>query len=142
MLIDSNNISIDQADAAAAQTGVVIPLTSLLKPGREEPVCVYIRVSEQVCGGDGLTLKILQADKKDGEFAEAAKCEVKAEDLLPGVPLGWRWLPPSVTKPWIKFVSEPKGEIEAGPKITCAVVREDPLDYEDGMYIDKGALQC
>lgn len=147
MLLDSNNITIDNKAATAAITGDAIPLTSLLKPGREEPVCVFIRATEQVCAASGegaasaMTFTIQQADAKDGTFATAATASVPLADLTEGAPLAWRWLPPSVTKGWIRINAQANGNVASG-KIFAAIVREDPLEYEDGMYIDKGVLQC
>ena len=147
MLLDSNNISIDNKPATSAITGDAIPLTSLLKPGREEPVCVFIRATEPVCAatGDGaasaMTFTIQQSDKKDGTFETVATATASLDDLAKSVPLAWRWLPPSVTKSWIKINANANGNVASG-KIFAAIVREDPLDYEDGMYIDKGQLMC
>ncbi len=142
MLIDSNNVSIDcKLVTTSAVEGEAIPLTSLLRPGREEPVCVYIRATEALCGGESLKITISQSDTQAGEFAEVASASIPAAELVPGNILGWRWLPPSVTRPWIKITATPAGEFTSG-SIFAAVVREDPIEYEDGMYIDKGILQC
>lgn len=141
MLIDSNNVSLDSVSIAAAATGDAIPLTSLLRPGRAEPVCVFIRATEKAAGGTSVAISIEQADKKDGTFSAVASATVTLAELVPGQILGWRWLPPSVTKPWIRIKATPTGTFTAG-KIFAAVVREDPMEYEDGMYIDKGVLQC
>lgn len=141
MLIDSNNVSLDSVSIAAAATGDAIPLTSLLRPGRAEPVCVFIRATEKAAGGTSVAISIEQADKKDGTFSAVASATVTLAELVPGQILGWRWLPPSVTKPWIRVKATPTGTFTAG-KIFAAVVREDPMEYEDGMYIDKGVLQC
>ena len=59
--------------------------------------------------------------------------------LKTGKPLGWRFIPRGVTKPWLKLVVSPGGTFSAG-KLFAAIVREDELPYEDGMYIDKGSL--
>lgn len=147
MLLDSNNISIDNKPATSAITGDAIPLTSLLKPGREEAICVFIRATEPVCAatGDGaasnMTFTIQQADAKDGTFETVATATVPLADLGKSVPLAWRWLPPAVTKSWLKINAQADGSVSSG-KIFAAIVREDPLDYEDGMYIDKGQLMC
>ena len=141
MLIDSNNVTLDSVPLTGAATGQAIPLTSLLRPGLSEPVCVFIRVTEQPAGGSGVTLSIETADKEKGTFTEVASATVAAADLIPGHILGWRWLPPSVKKPWIRVKATPQGSFTAG-KIFAAIVREDPIEYEDGMYIDKGQLQC
>lgn len=141
MLIDSNNVSIDDKSIAAAITGEAIPLTSLLKPGREEPVCVFIRATEKAAGGTSITITIQQSDTKAGTYADAGSVTVPAAQLAPGRILGWRWLPPSIDKPWLKIKVTPAGDFTAG-RIFAAVVREDHLDYENGMYIDKGRLMC
>ncbi len=141
MLIDSNTVSIDCEPLTAAVTGKAVPLASLLKPGRQEPVCVYVRATEKAAGGTSVTITIQQSDAKNGTYTDAASATVALADLTPGKILGWRWLPPLITKQWLKIKATPTGEFTAG-KIFAAVVREDPLEYEDGMYIDKGYLMC
>lgn len=140
MLIDDNLVSID-CEAIAAKTGKAVPLNSLLKPGRHEPVCLCIRAVECAAGGTSVTFTIQQSDKEDGTYSDAASATVAAAQLKPGRNLVWRWLPPSVDKNWIKIKMAASGDFTAG-KIFAAVVREDHLDYEDGMYIDKGELMC
>ena len=140
MLIDSNLVSIDDKPIGAI-TGDAIPLTSVLKPGRHEPVCVCIRATEKAAGGSSVTVTIQQSDSEKGSYADAASTTVPAAQLIPGRTLVFRWLPTSVDKNWIKIKVAPSGEFTAG-KIFAAIVREDHLDYEDGMYIDKGKLMC
>lgn len=141
MLLDDNNISINDCSLEETQTGDAIPLTSLLRPGRAEPVCVFIRATEKAAGGTSVALAIEHADKENGTFSTVATATVTTAELVPGQLLGWRWLPPSVTKPWIRVKATPTGTFTAG-KIFAAIVREDPQEYENGMYIDKGQLQC
>lgn len=141
MLLDDNNILMDNCSIITSQTGDATPLTHLLRPGRAEPVCIFIRATEKAAGGTSVALTLEQADKADGTFATAATATVALADLVPGKILGWRWLPKDVTKPWIRLKATPTGTFTAG-KIFAAIVREDPQEYEDGMYIDKGFLQC
>ena len=61
-------------------------------------------------------------------------------DLTAGKSIGWRFLPPGVSKPWIKMVATPTGTFTAG-KIFAAVVREEEQSYEAGMYIDAGMVK-
>ena len=141
MLLDDNNISIDNKAISGPITGEAMPLTSLLRPGRAEPVCVFIRATEAAAGGTSLKIEIKQSDSEKDSYASVASATVAAADLKPGAILGWRWLPPQVTKCWIRIKTTPTGDFTAG-KIFAAVVREDPQEYEDGMYIDKGYLMC
>ena len=140
MLIDANTVSIDSKPIGAI-TGDAVPLNSLLKPGRHEPVCVCIRATEKAAGGSSITVTIQQSDSENGTYADAASATIPVAELIPGRTLAWRWLPASVDKNWIKIKIAPSGEFTAG-KIFAAVVREDHFDYEDGMYIDKGQLMC
>lgn len=141
MLLDDNTISIDNCSISETLTGDAIPLTSILRPGRAEPVCVFIRATEKAAGGTSVTLTIEHSDTEKGTFSAVATATVAADDLCPGKIPGWRWLPPSVIKPWIRIKATPSGTFTAG-KIFAAITREDPQEYEDGMYIDKGQLQC
>lgn len=140
MLIDSNTVSIDNKSIAAI-TGDAVPLNSLLKPGRHEPVCVCVLATEKAAGGTSITVTIQQSATKDGTYADAASATIPVAELAPGRTLAWRWLPASVDKNWIKIKIAPTGEFTAG-KIFAAIIREDYFDYEDGMYIDKGQLMC
>lgn len=139
MLLDDNLVSIDAESFASAVTGKAVALTGFLKPGRVEPVPVAIHVNEPAQGGESLTIKLQHSDAEDGSFEDVpgASFTVEAASLVPGRNLGWRYLPPDVSKPWIRVVATPAGSFSAGT-LTAAVVREDEFLYESGMYIDKG----
>lgn len=141
MLIDSNLVSLDGVSIASEATGTAVGLTSFLKPGREEPVPVSVRLTEAAAGGTSLTLKLQQCATEDGSFEDVpgSSLTLAAADLVTGRNLGWRFLPPGVTQPWIRVVATPEGSFSAG-KLFAAVVREDELPYEEGMYIDKGRV--
>ena len=142
MILDDNLVSIDAAAIAATVTGDAVALTSIMKPGRVEPIPCVVMVNEAAAGGTSVTIKIQQGDTATGAFADVAGSSVTVAlaDMVPGKNIGPRFLPAAVTKPWIKFVVTASGTFTAG-KISAAVVREDEFMYEAGMYIDKGAVQ-
>lgn len=143
MLLDANLISLDSAAVTgAAVTGSAMPLTSFLIPGREEPIPICAKVvGENFAGGTSITFKLTQADAQDGTYSDvpASPVTVALADLKVGKTIGWRFLPRGVSKPWLKIVATPTGTFTAG-KVFGAVVREDDLPYEAGMYIDKGVV--
>lgn len=145
MIIDDNAVLIDaQAVTSAAVTGPAVGLTSLLKPGRAEPIHVVAKVMDaDFAGGTSIEFKLQQADTENGSYEDVPGSTITVElaNLTAGKSIGWRFLPPGVSKPWIKMVATPTGTFTAG-KIFAAVVREEFLDYENGMYIDAGVLKC
>ena len=143
MILDDNLISIDGKELGSeAITGEAIALTSFQKPGRMGPIPMYTAVTGEAAGGTSITFKLQQADDKDGAFADVPGSEVAVQlaDMEAGKNLAWRFLPMGVTKPWIKVVATPEGEFSGG-KLTAAVVREEVLPYEKGMYIDGGVVE-
>ena len=143
MLIDSNAVLLDGVNVAGTVvTGVAVGLTSFLKPGREEPVPVAVKVAEGFAGGTSVTLKLQEAAAENGSFTDVADSAVTvaAAKLVPGARIGWRFLPRGVEKPWIRLVATPSGTFTAG-SLFGAVVREDELPQEAGMYIDAGVVK-
>lgn len=142
MLIDSTLVLIDDKDISSAITGEGVALTSFLKPGREEPIPLCIRMTEAAAGGTSLALKLQECDSADGTWADVpgASVSVVLAGLGAGRRLGWRWLPAAVSKPWVRLVATPTGTFTAG-KLFAALAREDDLPLEGGMYIDGGTVK-
>lgn len=144
MIIDDNAVLIDGvAITDAAVTGPAVGLTSLLKPGRAEPIHVVAKVMDaDFAGGTSIAFKLQQSDTEDGTYNDVpgSSISVVLADLTAGKSIGWRFLPPGVSKPWIKMVATPTGTFTAG-KVFAAVVREEEQPYEDGMYIDAGMVK-
>lgn len=141
MIFDDNLISIDNAALSGTITPVAVPLTSFLKPGREEPVAICVRCTEAAAGGTSVDIKLQHCDTASGTYADVpgSSATVLLAAMTKGANVYLRWLPKGVAKPWIKVVVTKTGTFTAG-KIIAAVVREDDLPYEAGMYIDKGAV--
>lgn len=141
MILDDNLVSIDAQSITSAVTGNAVALTSILKPGRVEPIPCVVMVNEAAAGGTSVTIKIQQSDSATGTFADVpgSSVTVAIADMIPGKNIGPRFLPAGVAKQWIKFVVTPTGTFTAGT-VTAAVVREDEFLTEAGMYIDKGTV--
>lgn len=141
MVIDSNLVLMDSTPIlGAAVTGNAVPLTSFLKPGREEPIPICAKVvGTDFAGGTSITFKLTQCATSDGTYADVpgSSLTVALADLTVGKPIGWRHLPRGVTLPWLKMVATPTGTFTAG-NVFAAIVREDALPMETGMYFDKG----
>lgn len=141
MIIDSNLVSIDSV-ALASVTGNPVALNSIRKPGRMNPIPCYVGVEGTAAGGTSVTIKIQQADTQSGSYTDVpgSSVTVPLADMKPGVNIGPRFLPAGVTKPWIKFVCTASGTFTGG-KLFAAVVREDELPMEAGLYIDGGVVK-
>jgi hypothetical protein len=141
MLLDDNLVSIDAKAIAATVTGDAVALTSIMNPGRVEPIPCCVMVNEAAAGGTSVTIKIQQADTAEGSFADVpgSSVTVALADMIPGKNIGPRFLPAGVTKQWIKFVVTAAGTFTAG-KVSAFVGREDEFLNEAGMYIDKGVV--
>jgi len=142
MIFDDNLISIDNvALSSGSPTSVAIPLTSLKIPGREEPICCVVKMTEGATGGTSVAIKIQQADTQSGAYSDVAgsSVTVASSAMTKGANIYLRHLPKGVTKPWLKIVATVTGSFTAG-KIIAAVVREDDLPYVAGQYIDKGRV--
>lgn len=144
MVIDSNLVLMDStAILGTAVTGNAVPLTSFLKPGREEPIPICAKVvGTDFAGGTSITFKLTQCATSDGTYTDVpgSSVTVALADLTVGKSIGWRFLPRGVTAPWLKMVATPSGTFAAG-NVFAAVVREDALPMEAGMYIDKGVVK-
>ena len=143
MLIDSNTVLFDSvAVTSSPVTGDAVGLTSLFKPGRAEPIPVSLKVVEDFAGGTSITFKLTQADSETGVYSDVpgSLLTVVLADLKKGKLIGWRFLPSGVSGQWLKMVATPSGTFTSG-KVFAAVVREDVLPYEAGMYIDGGTVR-
>lgn len=141
MILDSNTVSIDdQAITSSAVTGSAVPLNMFWKPGRQDPICVMVKGSGFL-GGTSITFKVTEASTQSGDYSDVpgSSVTVLLADLQKGGNLAFRFLPTKTAKQWIKIVATPTGTFTAG-KLTAAIVREDDLPYEAGMYINKGAV--
>ena len=139
MLIDSNLVLADNEAITSNIAGSAVALTSFKKPGREEPIPFYMVCTVAGAGGTSVAFKLQQADTQGGTYSDVpgASWTVLLAALTKGARLGPRFLPEGVTKPWIKLVSTNTGTFTAG-KVFAAIVREDDLPMESGMYIDHG----
>ena len=144
MLIDSNTVLLDSAAITSeAVTGPAVGLTSLLKPGRANPVFITAKVVEEdFAGGTSIECKLTQSDTEDGSYADVpgSAVSVALAELATGKKIGWRFLPAGTDKPWLKMVVTPTGTFTAG-KLFAAIVREDDGPWEAGMYIDGGIVK-
>ena len=142
MILDDNLIFCDRAPLSSAVTSAAVPLNSLYKPGRAEPICVFAMCNETAATGTSITLKLQEADSEAGDYSDVAGSSetILTAALVKGAKIYLRWLPGSVTKQWLKLHVTLTGSTFTAGKITAAVVREDDLPYVTGMYIDKGAV--
>lgn len=139
-IIDSHNVLWDEA--LAAKDGPEVGLTSFLIPGREEPIPLMIKFTAKPSGASEVVIKIKQADKQGGSYEEVPGVAITMAadaDMDVGKRAPIRFLPPGVTKPWIRL--NVSGTVGSGGKMFAAVMREDDLPQVAGQYIDKGVVE-
>lgn len=141
MILDDNLVFFDRASLASTVTSAAVPLTSLMKPGRAEPICVFVKVNETGAGGTSIAVKLQESDTESGSYTDVAGSSetILTAALVKDSKVYLRWLPGGVKKQWLKCSVTATGTYTAG-KITAAIVREDDQPYEAGMFIDKGAV--
>ena len=142
MILDDNLVFFDRASLTSTVTSAAVPLTSLMKPGRAEPICVFCMVNETAATGTSITLKLQEADSEAGDYSDVAGSSetILTAALVKGAKIYLRWLPGNVAKQWLKVDVTLTGSTFTTGKITAAIVREDDLPYVTGMFIDKGAV--
>lgn len=139
-IIDSHNVLWDEA--LAAKDGPEVGLTSFLIPGREEPIPLMVKFTAAPSGASDVVIKIKQADQKGGSYQEVPDVAITLTadaDMAVGKRAPIRFLPPGVTKPWIRL--NVSGTVGTGGKMFAAVMREDELPQVAGQYIDKGKVE-
>ncbi|MBE6441849.1 MAG: hypothetical protein E7022_05885 [Desulfovibrio desulfuricans] len=142
MILDDNLIFFEAASLGSAVTSAAVPLNSLKKPGREEPICVFAMCNQTAATGTSITLKLQEADSESGEYSDVPGSSetILTAALVKGARIYLRWLPGNVKKNWLKVDVTLTGSDFTAGKITAAIVREDSLPYEAGLYIDKGRV--
>ncbi|MCD7890187.1 MAG: hypothetical protein LUG23_09820 [Oscillospiraceae bacterium] len=158
MIIDSNLVLIDHLSKnEIGDTGEnmsrAVPLTSFLEPGRQGPIPIVVQLSDGLLDSETITFKLYQGD----EYAEAeAGAETNTDGweeigtftasgpMKKGCRIGWRFLPRSVTKQWLRLqVGDSNDSSDSNHKATdltvfAAVVREDLFEYDKLLYINAG----
>lgn len=157
MIIDSNLVLIDhlsenEIGEAGKNMSRAVPLTSFLEPGRQGPIPIVVQLSDGLLDSETITFKLYQGD----EYAEANKNEAEADGweeigtftasgpMKKGCRIGWRFLPRSVTKQWLRLqVGDSSDSSDSNHKATdltvfAAVVREDLFEYDKLLYINAG----
>lgn len=142
MILDDNLVFFDRASLGSAVTSAAVPLTSLFKPGKAEPICVFCKCNETAATGTSITLKLTESDTESGVYSDVPGSSetILTAALVKDAKIYLRWLPGSVKKQWLKVGVTLTGSTFTSGKITAAIVREDELPYVTGMYIDKGAV--
>lgn len=142
MILDDNLIFFENASLGSAVTSAAVPLTSLMKPGKAEPICVFAKCNQTAATGTSITLKLQEADSEAGDYSDVPGSSetILTAALVKDAKIYLRWLPGSVTKQWLKVDVTLTGSTFTAGKITCAITREDEQPYQAGMYIDKGAV--
>jgi len=124
MIIDSNLVLIDhlteeEIGSAGQNMSRAVPLTSFLEPGRQGPIPIVVQLSDGLVDSETITFTLFQGD------TEAEANNSSSEDgweeigtftasgpMKKGCRIGWRFLPRSVTKQWLRLQVGATGEKE------------------------------
>ncbi len=134
MIIDSHLILFE--GPVSSTTGAPIALTSLQCPGKVEPVLITTRFTENLAGATSVTLSLQQAESETGTFSDVtgAQMTLPAADFVVGKRTGWRFLPRSVEKPWLRLKVNVTGTPTAG-KLFCALSGFEDEPYEEAQMV-------
>jgi len=156
MIIDSNLVLIDhltkdEIGNAGQNMSRAVPLTSFLEPGRQGPIPIVVQLSDGLVDSETITFKLFQGDA-DADAETDADAGADWEEISSvtasgpmkkGCRIGWRFLPRSVTKQWLRLQVGDTSDTSGSHKATdltvfAAVVREDLFEYDKLLYINAG----
>lgn len=142
MIIDSNLVFTD-GPITATSSSELVPLTSFFKPGRMDPIPFALRVTEDFTNLTSLTITLMESDSQEGTYTEvpAATMTIPLAKLKAGAALGWRFLPNTVEKQWLKLAYTVTGTAPTKGRIFAAMLREREAGYVAGMYINGGVVK-
>jgi len=158
MIIDSNLVLIDhrtkdEIGDAGKNMSRAVPLTSFLEPGRQGPIPIVVQLSDGLLDSETITFKLFQCDEYAEAEAEPSSSSssdweeigtfTASGPMKKGCRIGWRFLPRSVTKQWLRLQVGDSTDTSGNHKATdltvfAAVVREDLFEYDKLLYINAG----
>jgi len=157
MIIDSNLVLIDhltkeEIGEAGENMSRAVPLTSFLEPGRQGPIPIVVQLSDGLVKEETITFTLFQGDteaeaEKDNSSSSEGWEEIgtftATGPMKKGCRIGWRFLPRSATKQWLRLQVGATGESVGNHKadnltVFAAVVREDLFEYDKLLYINAG----
>lgn len=158
MIIDSNLVLIDhltkdEIGDAGKNMSRAVPLTSFLEPGRQGPIPIVVQLSDGLLGDEIITFKLFQGDTEAEAEAETNNSSSDWEEIgtftatgpmKKGCRIGWRFLPRSVTKQWLRLQVGDDGDTQSNEhkadnlNVFAAIVREDLFEYDKLLYINAG----
>ena len=130
MIFDDNLVFVNSGALASSITPAAVALNSFLHPGKMDAVPVYVCATKNTSGTSAsITVGFQESEHQTSGFSAVGPTwTVTAAQLASGVPVGPRYLPREVTKPWIKMTISKAGTFSAGA-LTAAIVREDYQPY-------------
>lgn len=156
MIIDSNLVLIDhltktEIGEAGQNMSRAVPLTSFLEPGRQGPIPIVVQLSDGLLSDETITFKLYQGDTEADAETNSSSSSGWEEigtftatgPMKKGCRIGWRFLPRSVTKQWLRLQVGDSSDSNGNHKATdltvfAAVVREDLFEYDKLLYINAG----
>lgn len=142
MLLDDNLVLFDSVPLASGESEAVA-LTSLYKPGKHhDPIPMVVRLLGDYAAVTAMEIKMQEGDTAEGPFSDVpgATLSLTQEDIAAGGNVAWRFVPSKTTKQWLKLSATVTGDAPDG-QLFAAIVREEEMPYESGLYIDKGVIK-
>ena len=150
MILDDNLVFFAEHDLNDGNpTSAAVPLNMLWKAGRAEPVLIWLKAGN-AAGGTNIAVKLTASDTQSGTYDDVpgSSITIPLAEMQKNKNIYLRWLPRSAgdttsnnTRPqWFKLSVTKTGTFSDGSLISAAIVREDDLPYEPGLYIEKGQV--
>lgn len=136
-IIDSHCV-LFEGPLSTESTGKAVPLTALRLPGRLEPMPLRVSVTRAFgARTTALALTLQEADNADGEWTDVAGAAISipGTELTEGARLGWRFLPQTVRKSWLRLKLVPAGDGPHDGHIFAALLREEDFPYEKALRV-------
>ncbi len=134
MIIDSNLI-LWQGSITDSNNAQKVALNSLHDLRYAQAIPIMMQVTQGIAGATKVTIKIQHSTTLDGSYVDSgAQIELSAEELNIGIVKHLRFLPPSVSNPFIKLAITTTGTATAG-EIFAAITREDAINNNPDLYV-------
>lgn len=149
MILDDNLVFFAEHDLNDGNpTSAAVPLNMLWKAGRAEPICIWVKAGN-AAGGTSIAIQLTGSDAESGTYDNIGpSVTVALAEMQKNKNIYLRFVPRMAgdtttnnTRPqWFKLAVTKTGSFSDGSMLSAAIVREDDLPYEAGLYIDKGVV--
>lgn len=138
MILDDNLVlfdSVPMSGSGAVDSGTAVCLNAFQAAGLQDPIPVCVR-GGKIAGSGGITVQFQESEVADSGFsAVGPSWTVPVSSLQTGRPVGPRYIPREVSKPWVKLAVTRTSAFTSGT-LFAAVVREEDQRYTSAQQIE------